>query len=254
MHYEGLANYYDLLINDEEGQLRYAEYVHTQLGKMLQQKPEEIKILELACGSGMLAHLLAKHGYVIDASDVSSSMITVAKKRNEAFKQEVEGNVNIPHFFELDMREFSLTKPYDVILCFCDSINYLLEDSDITSMFASVYANLKENGIFLFDCHSVDRLDEFRAGYEEANLLDDLEYQWNIDTVNEQLHQRLEIWDDSYVPTLYVEEHHVQRVYQSEFMISALQQAGFTDITITTDFDLPGVVEGEKQFYRCRRK
>lgn len=250
MHYEALADYYDILINDEDGQNRYASFLKQWISFI--ERPD---LLELACGSGMLARLMADSGYDIDASDVSESMIEVAKQTYEVEREEktVRDTFGTIHFFTMDMKDFSLAKQYDAIYCFCDSINYLLSGEDVLSMFASVHRHLKPGGLFLFDCHSIDRLSEFAQGYEEANILGDLEYQWNINTVHEEIHQRLQVWDDSYYPVRYFEEEHIQRVYDSTWLIETLNKSGFGDIEIKTDFDLPGVVSGEKQFYICRR-
>ncbi len=250
MQYEGLAPYYDLLINDMDGQLRYMTFVKQHIA--------EGSILELACGSGILARLLAKDGYAVHATDLSSDMIQVAENAEFLLEDAVQAGLQQDfanlHFAVMDMRSFVMQEEYDAILCFCDSINYVLELDEIRSMAQSVYQALKPNGLFLFDSHSMDRLTEFASGYEESQFLGDLEYEWTIHTDHDLIRQRLLVWDDSYVPMRYVEEEHVQRVYDPHVLADVLKNAGFIDIRIWTDFDIEGIAAGEKQFFVGRKQ
>lgn len=250
MQYEGLAPYYDLLINDVDGQLRYLEFVkrHVDRGQ----------VLELACGSGILARLLAQAGYQVKATDLSSDMIGIAKNQEEMLEEYAALGLNRDfsnlQFEVMDMRHVSLPQAYDAILCFCDSLNYILEIEEIQGMFASVYQTLKPGGLFLFDCHSMDRLTEFAEPYEESHFLGDLEYEWIIQSQQDRIKQLLKVWDDSYVPVRYVEEEHHQRVYDPRKLEELLKNAGFTDIHIWTDFDYEGIINGEKQFFAGRKQ
>lgn len=66
------------------------------------------------------------------------------------------------------MCDLHTDKSYDGILCLCDSFNYLLKDEQVRALFQGAYRHLRDNGVFLVDMHSMDRLEEFAEEYNEA--------------------------------------------------------------------------------------
>ena len=130
--YEYLAKYYDFLLGDKDAFDYWLKYI------------EEVPFkscLELASGSGVLAGILKEKGYDIIASDISKEM-------KEASKDNFDGE-----YLLLNMIDFNLDKTFDLILCVCDSLNYLYED-ELSTMFKSVYKHLNLNGRFIFDMHN----------------------------------------------------------------------------------------------------
>lgn len=98
------------------------------------------KILEIACGSGNLAKSFSENFDYYTGIDLSKAMLSLARKKYPP------GN-----FIEGDMRNFYLYSDYDAILITGRSTSYLISDQDILSTFTSVYKNLNEKGIFIFD-------------------------------------------------------------------------------------------------------
>lgn len=47
---------------------------------------------------------------------------------------------------------------YDLITCTCDSINHILEKEDVEKVFQNVFSMLNENGYFIFDMVSKDKI------------------------------------------------------------------------------------------------
>lgn len=232
MIYNVLAKYYDGLVKDEEATKAWVDLIDAHMnGK---------NILELACGSGEITLALAKEGYVIEASDLSEAMIEEAKKKEESDK------VN---FFVMDMCQFDLQKKYDGVLCLCDSINYLLREEQIQSMIESVYAHLKEDGVFIFDMHTPDRLYEFEEEFYEEGIVEGHEYSWSISSEDDCIYHNFMFYDEEANASL---EQHVQKVYSTQFMDSVLSP--YFTYEIYTDFTQKGICEGEKYFYVCRRK
>lgn len=235
--YTKLASYYDLLISDDDAQELYLDFTKkNMIGSA---------ILELGCGSGILANKLWNYNpnLQITATDLSENMIQVAK----------DNYSNDPIQFEvMDMCKNHYDNEFDTVLCYCDSLNYVLEVEQIRQVFLGAYHSLKERGVFIFDAHSMTRLDEFKEGYDESYILDELEYSWHIHTEGSFIKQLLRVWDDSIVPTYFFEEEHVQKVYEPDLLIKMLTDIGFT-VEVYTDFDIEGIVDGEKQFYVCRK-
>lgn len=232
MMYDYLAPYYDALVADEEATKAWVQLIEKYI--------PQGEIMELACGSGEITIMLANHGYQISASDLSAEMIEQAKKKENSDK--VKWSV-------MDMSQIEDDHIYDGILCLCDSFNYLLKEEAVEQMIAGVSAHIKENGYFIMDMHSLDRLEEFSEEYNEAGRLFQHEYQWCIQSEDDFIYQNFSFYDEAGRCTL---EQHIQRVYDPLWVLDLLTKYGF-ECEIFTDFELEGIQPGEKYFYICRK-
>ncbi len=101
------------------------------------------RILDVACGTGVLALKLAQQGFFVVGLDSSTQMIALAQAK-------IDPGLSL--FFEVqNMKELNVKEPFDLIFCTFDSINYLLSESDIAHFLARVNSALKLNGFFMFD-------------------------------------------------------------------------------------------------------
>ena len=233
MIYDTLAHYYDALVKDDEATQAWVDWIEKE-------NPGK-KVLELACGSGEITHQLANAGYEMTALDLSSEMIERAKEKD------IEHKIQFYVQNMLDLSQFSI---FDTILCLCDSFNYLLENEEVTTFFEQVSSHLHEGGLFFFDMHSWDRLEEFSEEFNEAGSFEDgCQCQWSIMSEDELVYQDFAFYKDNQM----VQEHHIQRVYDPEWIQNELEKY-FEILKITTDFDQQGLCEGEKYFYICRKK
>ncbi len=215
--YEYLAKYYDYLLGDIDAFDYWLEYINQEDFKTC---------LELASGSGVLAGILEKQGKDIIASDISEEMKEVAKINYDG------------EYLILNMIDFDLHKSFDLVLCVCDSINYLYRE-ELPKMFKSVYNNLNDGGRFIFDMHNPKRLKEFQDEYiEEGQIDEDTFYQWTINsdidegTINEHF--------TFYTKEGMIQEHHSQNVFDVYFVKDELVNVGFK-VEIIEDF-----IEDEK--------
>lgn len=230
--YQILAKYYDDLVADEKATYAWADFIESHASFK--------SVLEFACGSGEITLELAKRGYQIKASDLSSEMICEAKKKS--------GSHNVD-FFQHDMIQPIQVK-VDLVLCLCDSMNYLIEEKDFKQVIQNSYHNLNENGTFIFDVHSLDRLEEFQEEFYEEGFIQNKAYEWSIQTQEDYILQNFVFFDEKAHPTL---EQHIQKVYHPDMIKQWCEEIGF-DVEIYTDFIHPGICTGEKYFYVCRRK
>ena len=215
--YEYLAKYYDFLLGDKDAFDYWLKYI------------EEVPFkscLELASGSGVLAGILKEKGYDIIASDISKEM-------KEASKDNFDGE-----YLLLNMIDFNLDKTFDLILCVCDSLNYLYED-ELSTMFKSVYKHLNLNGRFIFDMHNPKRLKEFAEEYiEEGKINDKIFYQW---TINSDVDEKTICEHFTfYTPDGMIKEQHVQNVFDVDVVKNKLIECGFK-VRVIKDF-----IEDEK--------
>ena len=231
MIYDVLARYYDALVGDEQATESWRRFIEQHVpGK---------ELLELACGSGEITIALAKQGYHIDASDLSEAMIEEALCKGQ----------NDIHFFVMDMNTFTVEKQYDGILCLCDSINYLVEEGQIQALFKQVYKHLRKDGVWLFDTHSMDRLEEFQDEFYEEGIVEGKQYAWSILADDPYLYHNFIFYDEDANAQM---EQHIQRVYDPKALNRYLEP--YFEVEIYTDFTLSGIQPGEKYFYVCRRK
>lgn len=230
--YSILGRYYDALVGDEQAVEAWVEWIESfHPGK---------NVLELACGSGAITARLAGH-HDVTALDLSASMLEAAKSKT--------GSETIT-FVQGDMRNLDGLGQFDLIGCFCDSFNYLLENEDVEQFFAAVAAHLKDGGLFLFDSHGQSRIEEFANGYDEAGEFDDgTQVQWLISSEGDLIYQDFAF----YLPQRTVQEHHLQRVYSLDWLQRALEKH-FDILSITGDFGSEPLETCEKYMIACRKK
>ena len=151
MSYENFAYYYDSLM-DEQFYEDYYQFIlqHCQFDE----------VFELGCGTGEMAIRLAKSNKTVYASDISSDMLEVAKQKA------IEQQVNLV-LQRVDMCDFTLSRPVDLVLCLCDSLNYLTDPQQMTQTFLNVFQSLGDGGTFIFDVDSLYKMDVILKDYHE---------------------------------------------------------------------------------------
>jgi ubiquinone/menaquinone biosynthesis C-methylase UbiE len=105
-------------------------------------------ILDIACGEGTFAVAMAKQGFRVTGVDRSPQMLEFARDRAERENAKVE-------FLRRDMRSLAFDEQFDLVTCWFDSLNYILELEGIQKTFAGVYRALRKAGLFVFDMNTV---------------------------------------------------------------------------------------------------
>jgi len=104
---------------------------------------QALSLLELGCGTGIHAALLAGQGYRVHGVDRSEVMLAEAGRRAK------DGN---PAFFCGDAREIRLPAKYDVVLALFHVISYQTGNDDLRLFLDTVNEHLRPGGYFIFDC------------------------------------------------------------------------------------------------------
>jgi SAM-dependent methyltransferase len=139
------ARYYDLLYRDKDyaGEAKFVYQV------LQTHAPDAQSILELGCGTGNHAQLLAQEGYQVHGVDRSSEMLQQAHERLSQIPQDIASRLT----FSLgDIREIRLQQLFDVVVSLFHVISYQPKNEDLQRTFTTAKAHLKPGGIFLFDC------------------------------------------------------------------------------------------------------
>ncbi len=145
-----IAPYYDRLMSF----VNYPSWI-SYIEKILELNGvNEKEILDLACGTGTCLEIWVKKKYKVWGIDGSVEMLNVCR---EKFSPQLLEDGTVSLLFG-DLRKFFLPKPVPIITCLYDSLNYLLTEKELLSCFESVYKNLTDNGIFIFDMNTVHAL------------------------------------------------------------------------------------------------
>ena len=105
-------------------------------------------LLDVACGEGSFAVGMAKLGYEVTGMDQSQRMIDLANDR--AHKEGVDVRFHVE-----DMRTIPYRREFDLVTCFFDSLNYLLNIRDLHQTFKGVFQALVPGGFFIFDMNTI---------------------------------------------------------------------------------------------------
>lgn len=240
--YQGFASIYDALMDEApyEQWLAYFE-------RCIQQYSIKNKrIVDLGCGTGRLAAMVAKKGYELWGVDVSEEMLAMA---NERFHEEGIASFTLIH---QDMRELQLPGLFGLMYSFCDCLNYITEEEELLQVFLHVHQHLEEGGLFLFDMHSPYKITHI---YGSGPVVDDdpeISYMW-IPVVDEA-HLLVEhnihffVREQADVYRRFTEVH-VQRSYPLEKIRALLYKANFDILSITADFADEGPHEQSERYF-----
>lgn len=138
------SHYYDLLYRDKD-YLKEAQFIHDLIQNHI---PTAKSILELGCGTGHHAALLAQQGYKLHGIDISQEMLDYADQRRSKLTTELASNLQ---FTKGDIRQVRLNQKFDVVISLFHVISYQTTNADLQAAFATAKAHLKPNGIFIFD-------------------------------------------------------------------------------------------------------
>ncbi|MBW7649904.1 class I SAM-dependent methyltransferase [Anoxybacillus sp. ST4] len=246
MTYERFAGWYDQLMSDAPYDAWCALVERTvasyHVGK---------RLLDLGCGTGELAIRLANKGFDVTGVDLSEQMLAIAQMKAE------ERGVHVL-FYQQDMRHFGPFEPFDTIVIFCDSLNYLLEDEDVVATFSRVYDQLRPGGLFLFDVHSLFKMEHIFLQKETfASNDEQVSYIWNCypgprpHSVEHELTFFVQLEEGVYER---VDEMHVQRTYDVAQYETWLKDAGFRLLHVWADFtEQQPTNESERIFFVAQK-
>ena len=239
--YDALAASYDGLMADGAYRRRAAF-----LERRLRKSPIPVEtVLDLACGTGTIACLLAEKGYAVIATDGSGEMLTQAAAK-------AAGRERPPLFLHQAMPRLRLAQPADAVVSTLDSLNYLTAERDLKETFRRVRRWLKPGGLFLFDVNTPYKLRRM-DGQLYMDETEDSVCVWRtffsekkqICTYQVDLFRLRPggAWDRSF-------EEHRERAWSEEFLRKELLAAGFSGLRLTGDLTdkPPGPSEDRWQF------
>jgi len=146
------SQYYDLLYKDKD-YLGEANYVRS----LIQQHHESARaVLDLGCGTGRHALLLAESGYRMTGVDRSPEMLATANAQltsaDAASAARLASSGAAPEFHPGDVRSVRLGRKFDVVVSLFHVMSYQTSNADLKAALLTAKAHLEPGGIFIFDC------------------------------------------------------------------------------------------------------
>ena len=242
--YHALAVSYDRLTNDVDYQATVGFYE-----KILQREGLSPRTaVDLACGTGSVALLLARKGMDVIGVDLSEEMLCIAQ-------QKAEGIGRPPLFICQPLQQLHLPRGVDLAVCALDSLDYITDPKDCEAAIRRVYKVLNPGGCFIFDVNTPQKL-RAMDGQVFLDEDDDVYCVWrgsfdektNICSYGMDLFQRMgNVWVRSF-------EEHQEYAYSAEQLISYMRSAGFTDIAVYADRKFADPGPDEQRIYLKARK
>lgn len=190
-------------------------------------------VLELGCGTGNITRRMQAKGYDMIGLDMSEEMLEIAKSRTTAADDKTEEIL----YLHQDMRAFELFGTVNAIICICDSINYITEDTDMISIFKLCNNYLEAGGLLIIDFNTPHYYRDVLAGQtiaenrENASLIWENEYDTGSG-INDHL---ITIYSENEMTGEYerFEEEHFQKAYSPSHIKRLMKKAGLEVMALT---------------------
>jgi len=138
--FDRIEEYYDDLHEDVDYPAE-CTLLEKVVSGVLHRRPASV--LDLGCGTGSHALILADRGYRVTGVDASSGMLRVARAK-------ARGRAN-PAFVRADMRRFDLGRTFDAIVCMDGAYTHLLTERDLLAHLRRVRRHLSPDGVYAFE-------------------------------------------------------------------------------------------------------
>jgi len=222
--YNALAGAYDVLMRDAAYRRR-ADLLTQRL-----QKKKVKTVLDLGCGTGTIACLLAERGFRVTAVDSSPEMLTEAERK-------AQGLENRPFFLCQSIEKLRLLEPVDAAVSTLDVLNYLTGPKAVQETFRRVRRCLSSGGLFFFDVNTPYKLRRM-DGQLWLDETEDVYCVWRT-----EFSERTKVctyWVDLFTRTpngtwLRSGERHRERAYELDELRQWLTEAGFRKIKVVGD-------------------
>lgn len=136
--------YYDLLYSDKDYRAE-VNYLRTLIDEHARGPVHSL--LELGCGTGIHAGLMASQGLNVLGVDLSAEML------NEARARAVTQGLDVARlsFDQGDARSFRAPQCFDVVASLFHVLSYQTTEADLQAMMQTATVHLEPDGLFVFD-------------------------------------------------------------------------------------------------------
>ncbi|WP_055668646.1 class I SAM-dependent DNA methyltransferase [Desnuesiella massiliensis] len=178
-------------------------------------------VLDVACGTGILASELYSRNFEVSGIDISEDMINIARENTRGIDFQVS-----------DMSEFKFNKKFQMITCAFDSINYLTCDAKMEKTLKNIFLHLDDNGVLIFDINTPTLYEERHFGVIDRDF-DEIKFKQILEYDKEHKIGKtiFDFGNDG-------SEIHIQKAYSADEMDKFLLESGFRIMNRYKDFKL----------------
>jgi SAM-dependent methyltransferase len=120
------------------------------------------RILEIGCGSGMLARRFLQHGYDYRGLDLYEEMLAIAREETRS-----------DPFIQGDMRNLQFDNEFDAVLITGRSLAYVTDNRGIMDTLKGIHQSLKPDGLLVFGVFEAngifDNFNDFEQDIQLSN-------------------------------------------------------------------------------------
>ncbi len=170
--YDSLARDYDRFNNWANRLAAELPFIESEIAglKIVGQS----NVLDAACGTGMHAIALARHGMTCSGADLSPRMVAQARNNARHAHQKVDFRVagfgNLANVF--------LHQRYDVLLCLGNSLPHVLTENDLAAALSDFAACLSPGGLLLIQSRNFDAVLARRDRFMPPETYSDPDHEW----------------------------------------------------------------------------
>ncbi len=226
--YNSFAWVYDTFMDN----IPYDQWTEYLTGLLREYGISEGLLLDMGCGTGNVTERLAACGYDMIGIDNSEEMLM------EARNKVAESGADILYLLQ-DMRSFELYGTVAAAVSICDSMNYILEKSDLQEVFRLVNNYLDPGGIFIFDFNTPYKYQYIMGDQVIAENRDECSFIWENGFDEDA---QVNIYD----LTIFIQEEgdlfrryqetHYQKAWSANDFIQAAEQAGMKVLAVYDAF------------------
>ncbi len=252
MIYEGYAPIYDAI---GQGQFS-ARMAAWALAWLAERDMRPARVLDLACGTGEATLIFAAAGCDVAGVDRSAAMLDIARGKARDSGRAIlflEGDIRAlepraknqePDLPSGGSRFSLLASRFDLVTCFYDSLNYVIDDRDLDRVCAGVARFLRPGGYLIFDLNTTaeyatwDERDSVTHDGRDCLVYNQLSYDPAAGLATGRIVwfvRELDCWWRG-------EETHVERAWRDDEVRLALSNAG---LALVGRYDPTGGVAAE---------
>lgn len=140
-YFSNISKYWDDIYKDESFYVDAFHFIEQYRKKYSLGK----KILDIACGTGILLDIFSKNGYETFGIDYNPEMLKIAEKKLKKAK-----------LFQGTYKDIPLIDSFPIIISTYNSMAYITAKKEFTTVIKSITNKLDDNGLFIFDIFSAE--------------------------------------------------------------------------------------------------
>lgn len=178
--YNSMSYFYNVLYSGCDMK-EYEDAFIEEYTDLLNNLPENAKVLDSSCGNGVQATALKRNGVNVIGTDISEEMINLAeqyaKDNNLPFPTKRLSWQQLPKYFGED---------FDIVFCYGNSISHSIDKEDMLNNINSLYRVTKNGGKIVIDTRNWDKVikESIRFNTSDVKEYDDKKYVftyiWNL--------------------------------------------------------------------------